>query len=152
MLGPGEYWKHLPEALQKEALGNSYYSGGGKTGFLRRLAWDKPSPTLVTHPAMPATDLGHPVELRPLSIQEYKRVQGFPDSWELQGPLLQQYKQVGNAVPIPLGRAVGLQLIAHSNGRPLSSPEGFKFSRYRETNDVEFLAEKPVKKEEATLF
>lgn len=142
MLGPGEYWKHLPEELQKEALGNSYFSGGGKTGFLRRLSWDKPSPTLVTHPAMPATDLAHPVELRPLSIQEYKRIQEFPDEWELKGPLLQQYKQVGNAVPIPLGKAVGLQLIAHSKGEPLVAPSGFKFSRYKTTSEEEFFGQK----------
>lgn len=141
MLGPGQYWKHLPPELQQEALGNSFFSGGGKTGFLRRLAWDRPSPTLVTHPAMPATDLGHPVELRPLSIQEYKRIQVFPDSWDLQGPLLQQYKQVGNAVPVPLGKAIGLQLLAHSSGNPLLAPEGFRFSRYKNTSDGEFLGE-----------
>jgi len=139
MLGPGQYWKHLPEELQKEALGNSYYSGGGKTGFLRRLAWDKPSPTLVTHPAMPATDLAHPEQLRPISIQEYKRVQEFPDSWELQGPLVQQYKQVGNAVPIPLGKAVGELIRAHAKGVAPNPPEGFKFSRYKATSDAEFL-------------
>ena len=34
---------------------------------------------------MPATDLGHPVEDRPLSIQEYKRIQEFPDNWKLSG-------------------------------------------------------------------
>lgn len=139
MLGPGQYWKHLPEELQKTALGNSYFSGGGKTGFLRRLAWDRPSPTLVTHPAMPATDLAHPEELRPLSIQEYKRVQEFPDSWELQGPLVQQYKQIGNAVPIPLGKAVGELLKAHAKGIAPDPPEGFKFSRYKSTNDLEFM-------------
>lgn len=141
MLGEGQYWKHLPEKLQKEALGNSFYSGGGKTGFLRRLAWDKPAPTLVTHPAMPATDLAHPVELRPLSIQEYKRVQEFPDSWELQGPLVQQYKQVGNAVPIPLGKAVGLQIKAHEKGEAIEPPKGFKFSRYKGTSSEDFLAD-----------
>ena len=59
-LKDGQNWKSLPEKLQREALGKSYFSGGGKTGFLRRIAWDKPSPTLVTHPAMPATDLCHP--------------------------------------------------------------------------------------------
>ena len=80
LLKPGENWKNLPEKLQKEAMGKSYYSGGGKTGFLRRLAWNKPSPTLVTHPAMPATDLAHPTEDRPISVQEYKRIQEFPDS------------------------------------------------------------------------
>ena len=36
---------------------NCLLSGGGKTGFLRRLGWNRPSPTLVTDPTMPATDL-----------------------------------------------------------------------------------------------
>lgn len=134
MLLPGQYWRHLPDDLQREALGNSYFSGGGKTGFFRRLAWDKPSPTLVTHPAMPATDLAHPSEDRPLSIEEYKRIQEFPDSWNVQGPLIQQYKQVGNAVPISLGTALGKTLIAHSQGKILPIPSGFRFSRYRNTD------------------
>jgi DNA (cytosine-5)-methyltransferase 1 len=46
LLREGQYWKDLPPKLQKEALGKSYLAGGGKTGFFRRLAWDKPSPTL----------------------------------------------------------------------------------------------------------
>lgn len=58
-------------------MGKAYKLGGGKTGFYRRIAWDRPSPTLVTSPTMPATDLCHPKELRPLSVEEYKRVQGF---------------------------------------------------------------------------
>ncbi|MBF6682394.1 DNA cytosine methyltransferase, partial [Acinetobacter baumannii] len=87
LLKAGQNWRNLPEDQQREALGKSYFAGGGKTGFLRRLAWDKPSPTLVTHPAMPATDLAHPEADRPLSIEEYKRIQEFPDDWQLAGPL-----------------------------------------------------------------
>lgn len=135
LLGPGQHWRHLPLDLQKEALGNSFYSGGGKTGFLRRLAWDRPSPTLVTHPAMPATDLAHPEFLRPLSIQEYKRIQQFPDDWILEGPLVQKYKQVGNAVPVGLGHAAGRAIVAHAQGKVLPVPSGFRFSRYRETDE-----------------
>lgn len=138
MLGPGENWKNLPIELQKEAMGKSFYSGGGKTGFLRRLAWDKPSPTLVTHPAMPATDLAHPVEDRPLSVQEYKRIQEFPDNWDLAGPIIQQYKQVGNAVPISLGFAVGKLIINLLNGIEIIQYQGFKYSRYKNTTDSEW--------------
>ena len=159
LLGPGQYWKHLPEDLQREALGNSYFSGGGKTGFFRRLAWDRPSPTLVTHPTMPATDLAHPEQNRPLSIEEYKRIQEFPDSWKLQGPLVQQYKQVGNAVPASLGEALGRTLIAHMQGKTLAIPEGFRFSRYHNTDEVTWTssAKQPKRKkvprpEELTLF
>jgi DNA (cytosine-5)-methyltransferase 1 len=135
LLGPGQNWRNLPENLQKEAMGKSYFSGGGKTGFLRRLSWDKPSPTLVTHPTMPATDLAHPEELRPLSIEEYKRIQEFPSTWELAGPLIQQYKQVGNAVPLSLGCAVGNLISNLIYGRPVTDYAGFKYSRYKNTSD-----------------
>lgn len=138
LLQPGQNWKSLPKELQKEALGKSFYSGGGKTGFLRRISWDKPSPTLVTHPAMPATDLAHPVENRPLSIEEYKRLQGFPDEWKLAGSLMQQYSQVGNAVPIQLGFAVGKLIINLLNNQSPIPFENFQFSRYKNTNEVEW--------------
>lgn len=138
LLKPGQNWRDLPEALQKEALGKSYYSGGGKTGFLRRLAWDKPSPTLVTHPAMPATDLAHPEEERPLSIQEYKRIQEFPDDWLLAGSLVQQYKQVGNAVPISLGYAVGKLIYSLLQGTKIENYPDFKYSRYKNTSNSEW--------------
>ncbi len=138
LLKSGQNWRGLPEELKKQAMGKSYYSGGGKTGFLRRLAWDQPSPTLVTHPAMPATDLAHPTEDRPLSIQEYKRIQEFPDDWVLAGPLLQQYKQIGNAVPISLGWAVGKLIIGLLNGNEIINFDGFKYSRYKKTSWVEW--------------
>ena len=138
ILKPGQNWRCLPEDLQKEAMGKSYYSGGGKTGFFRRLAWDKPSPTLVTHPAMPATDLAHPEEDRPLSIQEYKKIQEFPENWELAGPLIQQYKQVGNAVPVSLGLAVGKLIINLINGSEIIQFDDFKFSRYQNTSYLDW--------------
>lgn len=133
LLEPGQNWKNLPEELQKEAMGKSYYSGGGKTGFLRRLHWDRPSPTLVTHPAMPATDLAHPTENRPLSLEEYKRIQEFPDSWILAGPLIQQYKQIGNAVPGSLGAAIGGLINKLLAGEKVSQYKDFPYSRYRNT-------------------
>ena len=139
MLNQGENWKNLPIELQKEAMGKSFYSGGGKTGFLRRLAWDRPSPTLVTHPTMPATDLAHPVEDRPLSVEEYKRIQEFPDDWELAGPIIQQYKQIGNAVPISLGCAVGTLVKDLLQGRKdIPVYPNFKYSRYKNTTDTEW--------------
>ena len=138
MLKPGQYWKSLPLELQKEALGKSFDAGGGKTGFLRRLAWDKPAPTLVTHPAMPATDLAHPTENRPLSIEEYQKIQEFPDSWKIEGSLIEQYRQLGNAVPISLGKAIGKLLIDYMNKQEVTSYKDFKYSRYKNTNDTQW--------------
>lgn len=137
MLGPGQYWKHLPKEIQEKAMGKAFFSGGGKTGFYRRVAWDKPSPTLVTHPAMPATDLAHPEKDRPLSIEEYKRVQQFPDNWIVEGGITDQYKQLGNAVPVGLGRAVGRAILDHLAGKKcVQQFNGFSYSRYKNTNDV----------------
>ncbi|MBL0162574.1 MAG: DNA cytosine methyltransferase [Xanthomonadales bacterium] len=135
-LSAGQNWRNLPVKLQKEALGNSYFAGGGKTGFLRRLAWERPSPTLVTHPAMPATDLCHPNEDRPLSIQEYKRIQEFPDDWHLAGSLIDRYRQVGNAVPLSLGAALGTLLMQSIRDEIPRSREDFRHSRYVTTDHV----------------
>lgn len=149
LLGPGENWRNLSEENQKAAMGKSYYLGGGKTGFFRRLAWDKPSPTIVTNPAMPATDLAHPEENRPLSVQEYKRIQEFPDNWNICGSILNQYKQIGNAVPVSIGEAIGKAIINHSKGREHKDFTGFPYSRYKKTSEIEFMENlnKELKKE-----
>jgi len=139
IIGPGGNWKSLPVDLQKKALGNAYNSGGGKTGFLRRLACDKPSPTLLTSPIMPATSLAHPVENRPLSIAEYKRIQEFPDNWFFAGKTKDKYRQIGNAVPMSLGFAIGNLIKNHMAGADIEPPAEFKFSRYRFTNDTNWL-------------
>ena len=146
MLKAGQYWKDLPEDMQCEAMGNSFELAGGKTGFYRRLAWDLPSPTLVTCPTMPATDLVHPVEDRPLSIEEYARIQMFPDSWRFAGTLADIYKQIGNAVPTGLGCAAAKHLLwfdalPDSQKRHLQiiDPEA-TYSRYRNTNHEYFKA------------
>jgi DNA (cytosine-5)-methyltransferase 1 len=138
ILKSGQNWRNLPKNLQKKAMGNSYNLGGGKTGFLRRLDWNKPSPTLVTSPTMPATDLCHPTLDRPLSIEEYKRIQEFPDNWKLCGNLIQQYKQIGNAVPVSLGMAIGKLIIDHISGNKIIQLKDFKYSRYLKTSDVDW--------------
>lgn len=149
LLKEGQYWRHLPKEFWREALGKSLDADGGKTGFYRRLAWDKPSPTLVTHPAMPATDLCHPEQDRPLSIQEYKRLQQFPDEWRVEGSLLDKYRQIGNAVPIGLGVAIGKTLLCHMNGiKPSMRTTDFKFSRYKDTNHHEWIT-KHIPKQKA---
>lgn len=149
MLGPGQYWKHLPPNIQEEAMGNSFKLGGGKTGFFRRLSWDRPSPTVVTHPAMPATELGHPVEDRPLSVQEYKRIQQFPDEWIICGKLTDQYKQIGNAVPVGLGYAIGKCLTDHSKRITQPDFSTFQYSRYKFTSNLDF--EKSISNHEKKL-
>lgn len=135
-LKEGQYWKDLPPEMQFEAMGSKLLLGGGKTGFYRRLNFKRPSPTLVTDPTMPATDLCHPVKNRPLSVEEYSRIQEFPDEWKIYGPIKEQYKQIGNAVPIKLGEAIAKTIIADMNGEKLPQYTGFSYSRYKKTNDI----------------
>ncbi len=108
----GGYWKDLPEALQKEYMGASYYHTGGRTGMARRLSWDEPSLTLTCAPAQKQTERCHPSETRPLTVREYARIQTFPDDWEFSGSITSQYKQIGNAVPPNLGYHIGRGIIA----------------------------------------
>lgn len=136
MLTEGQYWKDLPEEAQKEAMGSKLQLGGGKTGFFRRLSFSRPSPTLVTDPTMPATDLCHPVENRPLSVEEYSRIQEFPDEWKICGPIKEQYRQIGNAVPVRLGEAIAKTIIADMKGEKLPQIKGYSYSRYKNTSDV----------------
>jgi DNA (cytosine-5)-methyltransferase 1 len=100
-------WKALPRRSWKRAIRGAYDSSGGRTGFLRRLSWDTPAPTLVAYPLARATCMCHPEENRPLSIREYARIQQFPDDWIFAGGLGRQYKMIGNAVPVGLAQAVG---------------------------------------------
>jgi DNA (cytosine-5)-methyltransferase 1 len=141
LLRPGQNWRDLPRHLQEEAMGASFHAGGGRTGFYRRLAWDEPAPTLVTHPAMPATDLCHPEKDRPLSVEEYRAIQAFPDDWTIAGNKIDQYRQLGNAVPIPLGRAVGRAIVNHMTDACDGEIDGFPYSRYRGTSDIEWRAQ-----------
>lgn len=115
LVPPKGYWRDLPLEIQKEYMGGSFYLGGGKTGMARRIGWDEPSLTLTCSPAQKQTERCHPDETRPFTVREYARIQTFPDDWEFAGSLAQQYKQIGNAVPVNLGREVGYSIINFLN-------------------------------------
>lgn len=111
LVPPGGYWRDLPDEIAKEYMGKSYYSSGGRTGMARRISWDEPCLTLTCSPAQKQTERCHPDEVRPFTVREYARIQSFPDEWDFSGSMGQKYKQIGNAVPVELAKAVGLSLI-----------------------------------------
>ena len=122
---PGGCWRDLPEELQREALGGAYDDPanprtagkkGGRTGFLRRLSWEKPSPTLVDRPTTRAGCMAHPHDWRrPLSVKEYARLQGFPDDWQFCGATSAKYRLIGQATPVLLAAAVAKEISACIN-------------------------------------
>lgn len=115
LVPPGKNWRYLRDTqgdeFLREVMGGAYSSSGGRVGFWRRLAFDRPCPTLTTSPVQKATGLCHPQYLRPLSVREYARVQTFPDDWQFAGSTTRRYLQIGNAVPVGLGRAIGEALV-----------------------------------------
>ncbi|WP_376746922.1 DNA (cytosine-5-)-methyltransferase [Epilithonimonas vandammei] len=115
LVPPKGYWRDLPLEIQKDFMGASFYLGGGKTGMARRIGWDEPCLTLTCSPAQKQTERCHPDETRPFTVREYARIQTFPDNWHFSGPISQQYKQIGNAVPVNLGREIGYSIIKFLN-------------------------------------
>jgi DNA (cytosine-5)-methyltransferase 1 len=109
------YWRDLPLDIQKTFMGGSFHLGGGKTGIARRIGWDEPCLTLTCSPAQKQTERCHPEETRPFTVREYARIQTFPDDWHFEGSVAQQYKQIGNAVPVNLGREIGYSIIKFLN-------------------------------------
>jgi len=78
------------------------------SNIYRRLSWDETAPTIVN----PAKALFlHPEQDRIISVREAARLQSFPDTYIFHGGLASQYKQVANATPPLLARAVGRALI-----------------------------------------
>ena len=76
-------------------------------GKYKRLRWDGPAPTVDTRFGNPRYFL-HPDENRGLTVREAARIQGFPDNYVFVGNETIQYRLVGNAVPPPMAKMLGL--------------------------------------------
>ena len=107
LVPPGGNWRMLPIDVQKESMGKAWHLKGGRSAYWRKLSFEFPCPTIVTMPNHAGTSMCHPTELRPLSVGECARVQGFPDDWRFVGTTADAYRLIGNAVPVRLGEVVG---------------------------------------------
>lgn len=107
MIPPGNYWKALPEDVAKKYMKKCWNAKGGSAGLLRRISLDEPCLTIMTTPSQKITERCHPIEIRPFSYRENARIQTFPESWLFCGSLNDKYKQIGNAVPVNLAKAIG---------------------------------------------
>lgn len=116
----GKNWKFIrdnPQLFRKNYLRDvmgvaALNSGGGKEGYFRRLSWDRPAPTLTAQPQQLASSLCHPDYERPLSLPEYAALQDFPEDYVFYGSKSSRYRQIGNAVPLRMARAIGESLIS----------------------------------------
>jgi DNA (cytosine-5)-methyltransferase 1 len=129
-----DWWNHRSDRLSaKNKLRISYVpEGGGRSDIpnhLRlachavdpnvaghryvygRLAWDEPAGTITARfDSLTRGKFGHPAESRTISLREGARLQGFPDDFVFEGTKVEVARQIGNAVPPPLAKAIGKAL------------------------------------------
>ncbi|XVF49453.1 hypothetical protein PTKIN_Ptkin04bG0013800 [Pterospermum kingtungense] len=86
------------------------FVGGLSSKPFGRLWWDETVPTVVTRAEPHNQAILHPEQDRVLSVRENARLQGFPDYYKLFGSIKDRYIQVGNAVAVPVSRALGYSL------------------------------------------
>ncbi|KAH9299402.1 hypothetical protein KI387_031084, partial [Taxus chinensis] len=75
-----------------------------------RIWWDEIMGTVFTSPEPHSQITIHPEQDRVLTIRETARIQGFPDYYKFFGTVKSRYMQVGNAVAIPVAKALGYEL------------------------------------------
>jgi DNA (cytosine-5)-methyltransferase 1 len=118
LLGEGQTYEDLPAHLQR-------YRTDIFTDKYKRLSWDGLSRTITAHIAKDGYWYIHPEQHRTLSIREAARIQTFPDRYRFAGNPSHRFRQIGNAVPPILGRAVGASLattLRRRGGAPRARP------------------------------
>lgn len=111
-------WKKIPEKRFRQTK-------------YQRLDRKKPSPTIMTH----RHSYFHPQKHRYLTQREAARLQSFPNDFIFMGPLSAQWRQIGNAVPPMLGRAIGSSLLSMwKRDQHLAKGQGTKKNKKKDFN------------------
>lgn len=112
---PGGTWRDWDIELQLPCHRRN--TGRGYSSVYGRMYWDRPSPTITTQfYGIGNGRFGHPEQDRALSLREGAILQSFPPDYKFlkDGRIVNKRKlgtQIGNAVPVELGRAIGLSII-----------------------------------------
>lgn len=102
----------IPPEGDKTSMPSELYGRQQFATTWARLQWDKPSPTIDTRFDTPSNGRNsHPILDRSITPREAARIQSFPDKFVFYGKKCAICKQIGNAVPPLLAKALGEHLI-----------------------------------------
>jgi len=104
---PDDEKELLPEVLHLGINWRKVSEGRFRQTKYHRLDRNKPSPTIMTG----RYSYYHPTEHRFLTPREAAAIQSFPNDFVFEGTLSQQFRQIGNAVPPVLAKAIGEAII-----------------------------------------
>jgi DNA (cytosine-5)-methyltransferase 1 len=126
LMKPGTRYRELPEHLRRyrDDIFNDKYN---------RLAWNDVSRSITAHIAKDGYWYIHPSEPRTLTVREAARIQTFPDHFRFAGSRSHAFRQIGNAVPVALGEAVGRQIARSLRAAPVAKEKraGHRLGRIR---------------------
>ncbi len=119
----GGFWRDWPEELKLDC----HKKEGGKSfrSVYGRMRWDDVAPTITTYCiGLGNGRFGHPEEDRAMSLREAAIFQDFPRTYKFIDPQVKfsatkLARQIGNAVPVGLGKVIGESIIKHlkENGK-----------------------------------
>jgi DNA (cytosine-5)-methyltransferase 1 len=135
LLEEGQTYVDLPERLRR-------YRSDVFTDKYKRLSWGELCRSITAHIAKDGYWYIHPEQHRTLSIREAARVQTFPDHFRFAGTQTHRYRQIGNAVPVRLGRVVGEAILEGLAGQEGSAKAHDTFRRRL----LEWHAERPARR------
>lgn len=105
---------YLPIELRYKVDWTQLREGRFRQTKLQRLDGSLPSPTILTS----RTTYFHPTEDRHLTVREAAACQSFPNDFSFSGSQTSQFRQIGNAVPCSMAKAIGEKIKEIYNGSP----------------------------------
>lgn len=120
----GGNWRNIPIEDQKKFLGRSFYGGGGRTGFLRKMSFDEPALTItsvmdgkfnaqiIDNKDKYGKEIEGIPKSRRFTVRECLRLQTVPDSFYFPDkvPLRKQYERC-SGIPCIVAEKLGSEII-----------------------------------------
>lgn len=126
-----EKLKYIPPEGDKTSLPSHLHGKQKFSTTWSRLEWEKPSPTIDTRFDTPSNGRNsHPYLHRAITPREAARIQSFPDNFRFLGPKTSICRQIGNAVPPLLAKAIADQIESKYN-EIYNSSENFNYTIYQ---------------------